>query len=125
MKHLIKLFLIGILAFAGCQIQNTNTPTPDPTVTVPPSPPPAPPVPPPAPPVPTTDCEKAQARLSELCLADAKTNQYCCEVVAPTKKGKQFSQFCDEEQAKGVSVNPECLATITNCDDIDSCTKSN
>lgn len=125
MRNLIKLFLIGTLAFVGCQIQTTNPPVPPPgpapapTVTVPPAPPP------PAPPNPTTDCEKAQARLTELCLADANANQYCCAVVASTKKGKQFAQFCDEEQAKGVSVNPECLATITTCDDIDSCTKSN
>ena len=121
MKYLIKLFFVGVLIFAGCQVQTTNPPgpAPIPTVTVPP----VPPTPPP--PNPTTDCEKAAARLSELCLADAKANQYCCQVVTLTKKGKSFSQFCEEEQAKQVSVNPQCLASITTCDDIDYCTKSN
>lgn len=122
MKHLTKLFLIIALVF-GCQIQTTNPPgpAPVPTVTVPPTPP----EPPPAPPIPaTTDCEKAEAHLHDLCLADATGNQYCCVVVAPTKKGKTFSQFCEEEQAKGVNVNPQCLASATTCDNIDLCTKS-
>lgn len=109
---LILLFTIG---FIGCQLQTvTPPPAPAPTVITPPAPPPAP----------LSACEQAQKRLEQLCLADAVSNQYCCAVVMVTKKGKPFAQFCEEKQAEGVFVNPECLSSVISCDDIDFCTRS-
>lgn len=117
MRNLIKLFLMGAI-LAGCQIQtNPVSPPPDPTVVNPPPPPV-----PPAPPAPQTSCDAAEAHLEAMCEKDGVTNQYCCAVVMLTKKGKSFAQFCEEEQAKGVFVNPDCLSSVANCDDIDSCT---
>lgn len=103
---------------AGCQIQTTpTTPPPDPTVV-------APPVPTVVPPLPAskTACEAAQEHLEAMCAKDEVMNQYCCVVVMVTKRGKPFAQFCEEEQAKGIFINPECLASVTNCNNIDYCT---
>ena len=41
-----------------------------------------------------------------------------------TKKGKTFTQFCQDKQEQGVFLNPACLATITSCDQMDCCTQS-
>lgn len=121
MKYFTKLILIGTMLFVGCQIQtNPVTPPPDPTVDVPPAPPPQP-----EPPAPQTACESAQAHLEAMCVKDGVMNQYCCAVVMVTKKGKPFAQFCEEEQSKGVWINPECLSSITDCNDIDSCNNQN
>lgn len=120
MKNLFKLILIAIV-MAGCQIQTTSvTPPPDPTVVAPPAPTPLP-----APPAPKTACEAAQEHLEAMCAKDGVMNQYCCAVVMVTKKGKPFAQFCEEEQAKGIWINPECLSSITDCNDIDSCNNQN
>jgi DNA transposition AAA+ family ATPase len=39
-----------------------------------------------------------------------------------TKKGKSFTQFCQEKQAQGISIEPKCLSTIVSCDQMDVCT---
>lgn len=104
----------------GCQVQtNPVTPPPDSTVVNPPAPPA------PLPPAPQTACESAQENLEAMCAKDRVTNQYCCAVVMVTKKGKPFAQFCEEEQSKGIWINPECLSSINNCNDIDFCNNQN
>lgn len=70
-------------------------------------------------------CPTAEEHLTQLCKKDEIVNRYCCEVVAPTQKGKSFTQFCSEKQAQGVRLNPGCLARITSCEQVDVCTSSN
>jgi len=72
----------------------------------------------------TAECPNAQEHLESLCNQDKIKNSYCCKVVAPTKKGKNFTQLCIEEQNKGVFFNPKCLSSINSCDQIDVCTSS-
>ena len=72
----------------------------------------------------TDQCAPAEKHLHDLCAADATKNSYCCQIVAPTKKGKSYTQFCQEKQAQGVFLNPKCVANIVSCDKIDSCTNS-
>lgn len=77
-------------------------------------------------PVPTDTalCPTADQHLTQLCKADPVKNKYCCDVVAPTKKGKNFTQVCIEKQNEGLFLNPRCLAQVTSCDQIDVCTKT-
>lgn len=72
----------------------------------------------------TALCPNADEHLTQLCQADPVKNKYCCQVVAPTKKGKNFTQFCIEKQNEGLFLNPRCLSTVTSCDQIDVCTKT-
>lgn len=63
----------------------------------------------------------------QLC-ATAETNLKklkCIPEGAYTKKGKTFTQFCEETQKNGVFLNPKCLSTITECNKMKSCTNSN
>jgi len=84
------------------------------------------PVPPKPTPIPTDTgmCQSAEDHLTQMCKSDPQTNSYCCAVVAPTKKGKSFSQFCQDKQNDGVSLNPKCLSEVKSCGEIDSCTGS-
>lgn len=70
----------------------------------------------------TEYCSYAQIHLYNLCQSDPGKNHYCCEVVAPTKKGKSFQDFCIETQNNGISLDPLCIIGILNCEDIDKCT---
>lgn len=72
----------------------------------------------------TDQCGAVEQHLNDMCKADPVKNSYCCEVVAPTKKGKSYTQFCQEKQAQGVFLNPKCVANVTSCDQIDPCTNS-
>lgn len=72
----------------------------------------------------TAVCIEADQHLQQLCNADPTKNAYCCEVSAPTKKGKSFTQFCIEKQNQGVFLNPRCLSQVSSCDKIDACTQS-
>lgn len=69
----------------------------------------------------TDFCGVAERNLSSLCNADPQKNLYCCQTVAPTKKGKSFTQFCYETQNAGIELNPMCLAGVNSCDEIDKC----
>lgn len=84
------------------------------------------PVPPRPTPIPidTNMCQSAEQHLQQLCDADKVNNSYCCAVAAPTKKGKTFTQFCEQKQNDGVFLNPKCLSEVKTCNDIDSCTGS-
>ena len=84
------------------------------------------PVPPRPTPIPTDTnmCESAQQHLDQMCKADPSGNAYCCAVVASTKKGKTFTQFCQDKQNDGVALNPKCLSEVKSCGEIDSCTGS-
>ena len=84
------------------------------------------PVPPRPTPIPTDTnmCANAEQHLDQLCKADPSGNSYCCAVVAPTKKGKTFTQFCQDKQNDGVALNPKCLSEVKTCGEIDSCTGS-
>jgi hypothetical protein len=43
-----------------------------------------------------------------------------CEEGRPTKRGKSFTEFCLEtQQDGGIDLNPQCLATIKSCDEVD------
>jgi|SRR5690606_28619685 len=72
----------------------------------------------------TYTCSTAENRVQELCSADSVKNEYCCEVVKPTLKGKSFSEFCLDIQQDGVDLNVSCLSNITSCSQIDVCTNS-
>lgn len=104
MQKTIIIAFLTILTPLSCPEQGTP-PTPTPVVTD------------------TDSCKSAEQNLTNLCKANA-ANSYCCATVSPTKKGKLFTQVCQEKQAEGVFLNPKCLSTITSCDQIDSCTKS-
>jgi hypothetical protein len=84
------------------------------------------PVPPRPTPIPadTDKCQAAEDHLTQMCNANKETNGYCCAVVAPTKKGKSFTQFCQDKQNTGIALNPKCLSEIKSCGEIDSCTGS-
>ena len=59
-------------------------------------------------------CQQAEVHLKELkCISS--TQPY-------TKKGKSFTQFCQEKQDQGISIEPKCLSNITSCDQMDVCT---
>jgi hypothetical protein len=66
-------------------------------------------------------CSLAEKSLTDKCKADSEKNFYCCQVVSLTKKGKSFTQFCEETQNAGIALNPECIANIINCSDVDKC----
>ena len=67
-------------------------------------------------------CVPAQTHLEQLCAADAVKNQYCCQIVQATKKGKPFAQFCSETLASGINIEPECIANVSTCGGVDNCT---
>lgn len=69
-------------------------------------------------------CSEAALHLTALCQQDIKANEYCCQVVAPTKLGKSFAQFCREKESEGIDVNAICLAQVGGCSEIDQCTGS-
>lgn len=54
-------------------------------------------------------CERAEKNLLAL----------GCEEGQPTKEGKSFTEFCKETQANGIDLNPQCLANISSCDQVD------
>lgn len=101
----IKYFIFSSLILIGCPNPPKN-PGPAPAV------------------VDTEFCNKAEQNLSELCYKDREENAYCCAIVAPTKKHKSFTQFCEDKQNQGVFLNPRCLAAINTCYDLDKCTRS-
>lgn len=111
---ILKLFfntslVLGACAISsGCPIQSNDItpPTPTPVVTD------------------TDQCNAAEQHLNTLCKADPVKNNYCCQVVAPTKKGKSYTQFCQEKQNQGVFLNPKCVSSVLSCDQIDPCTNS-
>ncbi len=111
MKNIVVLFLIScFLLIIGCPQDNPQPkPTPRPT------------------PKPTDSvlCKDAQATLESLCQADPIKNIYCCQVCSKTKRGKTYTEFCEEKQEQGLSLNPKCVSQITACDQIDACTNSN
>lgn len=46
----------------------------------------------------------------------------CISITAPyTLKGKNFTEFCQETQSNGIDLGPQCLSTITSCNQMDSC----
>ncbi len=66
-------------------------------------------------------CGLAEKHLADKCNVNPEENLYCCQVVASTKKGKSFKQFCEETQNAGIALNPECIAGIVTCGDVDKC----
>jgi hypothetical protein len=72
-------------------------------------------------PVGTQYCNTAERHLTELCSSNPEENLYCCQTVASTKKGKTFTQFCEETQNAGIALDPECLSKIIVCGGIDKC----
>lgn len=82
-----------------------------------------------APPQPTPTsgsefCDLADWHLASFCKSDPKANSYCCQVDAPTKLGESYTNFCIKKQAQGINLNPQCVASVTSCDQIDKCTNS-
>ncbi len=72
-------------------------------------------------PVSTSWCEQAEKHLTNKCNADPEENLYCCQAASTTKKGKTFKQFCEETQNAGIALNPQCLAAVVTCGEIDKC----
>lgn len=66
-------------------------------------------------------CGLAEQHLMTMCRANPEDNLYCCQAVSSTKKGKNFTQFCEETQNAGIALNPECISKIVSCGDIDKC----
>ena len=95
MKTII-IILLSILTIS-CASSNPNVPHPTPIVQD------------------TDKCPDAQANLQKLqCISS--TEPY-------TKRDKlTFTQYCQYLQNEGVFINPNCLATITNCDQQNECT---
>lgn len=75
-------------------------------------------------PIDTEKCPDAEQHLQSLCSQDSSKNAYCCEIVKPTSQNKSFTQFCQETQNAGIFLNPACLANVSACSEIDTCTKS-
>jgi nitrous oxide reductase accessory protein NosL len=99
MKRILSLGLLVGLFLAACPGNNPAVP-PRPTPVV----------------VDTDQCAAAEANLKA---------QHCIPVDQPyTKKGKSFTQFCQDKQAQGIFLNPACLAKVTSCDQVDACTGS-
>jgi hypothetical protein len=105
----LATILLSLTMFHDCATNTTNS-------TVPPRPTPVP--------VDTDMCSAAEQHLQQMCNSDQTANAYCCAVVAPTKKGKTFTQFCEAKQNEGVFLNPKCVSEVKSCGDIDSCTGS-
>lgn len=98
MKRLLTIPLLFILSLScnGCPPDPSVPPHPTPTVQD------------------TDKCGAAEVNLKKL---------KCIPVDKPyTKKGKSFTQFCEETQAAGIFLNPKCLSEITACDQMDHCT---
>lgn len=108
-KSLVAVVILSLTMFQDC-VPNTQS---DP---VPPRPTPIP--------TDTNLCESAEKHLDKMCKSDAQGNSYCCAVVAPTKKGKSFTKFCQDKQNEGIALNPKCLSEVKSCGEIDSCTGS-
>jgi len=104
-KIIFPVIFVGFLILVGCP-NNPVSPQPTPIVTD------------------TVLCPSAEEHLQNLCKEDPSGNAYCCKIVAPTKKGKSFTQVCIELQNNGVFFNPKCIASVTSCDQIDQCTRS-
>lgn len=105
----VSIILLGFTMLHDCApVTNSNPVPPRPT-----------PIP-----IDTDQCQSAEDHLTQLCKTDSSTNSYCCLVVAPTKKGKTFTQFCQDKQTAGVSLNPKCLSQVNSCSEIDACTGS-
>ncbi len=109
------------LVLLGCQLNLPTGPAPVPTTS---SEPPSPTVVPTSPlPEPTIDwCAKAEDHIQNMC--DNAKGTYCCLIVAPTQKGKSFTQFCHEKEAQGLNLNPQCIANVKTCEAVDTCTNS-
>ena len=105
--------ILGALLLSITMFQNCTPSTTDP---VPPRPTPIP--------TDTNLCQTAEQHLQQMCNANQEENAYCCAIVAPTKKGKTFTQFCEQKQNDGVSLNPKCLSEVKTCGEVDSCTGS-
>jgi len=101
--------IIGALLLLSCV-----PPVPDPEPPVPPAPAPdasVPPAPEPEPAPELEACERACVRLQEL----------GCREGEPTPAGKPCVEwFCDAANAGILDLQPECLATITDCDQVDT-----
>lgn len=54
-------------------------------------------------------CERAEKNLLAL----------GCQEGQPTKRGKRFADFCRETQDNGINLNPQCLAGVKACEEID------
>lgn len=104
----LLMIATSLTLVSGCPTQNEQPVPPHPTPIV----------------TDTDQCGTTEQHLHDLCNADPTKNAYCCAVVAPTKKGKTYTQFCQEKQAEGVWLNPKCVEAITSCDQIDVCTNS-
>lgn len=71
--------------------------------------------PPPPPPPELPECERACMRLKDL----------GCKEAEPTPKGETCVEFCNKTQDSDlVSLNPQCVAEMKKCSEIDSCTGS-
>ena len=82
----MKNFLIFLLFIIGCSNAHLNGPHATPVVTD------------------TDKCQLAEIHLKEL---------KCIPTDQPyTKKGKSFTQFCQETQANGIFINPKCLSDL-------------
>jgi hypothetical protein len=53
--------------------------------------------------------------------AEANLKIVCPEVAKPTKKGKNFAQWCVETENNGINMNPKCLTVAKSCKDADLC----
>lgn len=107
MKNFLLFCVVffAILINVGCP-RNPVSPHPTPVVTD------------------TNMCVEVETHLTQMCNANPTKNAYCCQVSAPTKKGKSYTQFCIEKQNQGVFLNPKCVSQVTSCDQIDQCTQS-
>jgi len=66
-------------------------------------------------------CPAAEDRLEELGCFDDYLDMPSGLVFDPeTKKMISFADFCEDVQKYGINLKPECLANITECEQIDT-----
>lgn len=61
-------------------------------------------------------CGAAQQHLQDLgCIPKSKPY---------TAKGKSFKQFCEDTMNNQINLHPNCLANITNCNQMNACVQA-
>jgi len=77
-------------------------------------------------PTPPSDTEPGPQDTEYCTIADKHLNepyfvQNCPELGSKTKKGKTFTQFCQETQNNGIYLHPKCLSEAKDCSAARAC----
>jgi hypothetical protein len=75
-------------------------------------------------PVPNPPPEPVPADV-DYCVSAGQNVEKVCPKLAKTPAGKSFEQFCKDKVKQDLPMNPKCVMTAHNCDEINVCTGSN